>query len=130
MRRRFSGIFDDLLKHQLILKGVLTEQDWEEIKDDVQYEFASDVYYTESKEQEILRSRIEVLNGVAPFMGQLFSKKYVQKNILRLSDDEIAEIDDEISAVPPEEHLVGDAAEAERDRQHQISMQQSNEDEV
>lgn len=130
LRRRFSGIFDDLLKHQLILKGVLTEQDWEEIKDDVQYEFASDVYYTESKEQEILRSRIEVLNGVAPFMGQLFSKKYVQKNILRLSDDEIAEIDDEISAVPPEEHLVGDAAEAERDRQHQISMQQSNEDEV
>ena len=60
------------------------------------YDYASDVYYTESKEQEILRSRIEVLNGVAPFMGQLYSKRYVQTKILRLTDEEIETIDKEI----------------------------------
>ena len=129
LRRRFSGIFHDLLKTQLVLKGIITEQDWIEIKEDLHYDFASDVYYTESKEQEILRSRIEVLNGVAPFMGQLYSKRYVQKNILRLTDDEISEIDAEISGADKDDHLVGDAAEAERDRQHQIAMSQGGAEE-
>ena len=127
LRRRFSTIFDDLLKTQLVLKGIITEQEWKSIKEELLYEFATDVYYSESKEQEILRSRIEVLNGVAPYMGQLFSKKYVQKNILRLTDEEIVEIDQEINDVPEEEHLVGDAKEAERDRQHQIAMSQDDE---
>ena len=128
LRRRFSGVFHDLLKTQLILKGVITEADWKEIKDDLMYDYASDVYYTESKEQEILRSRIEVLNGVAPFMGQLYSKRYVQTKILRLTDEEIETIDKEIGEADEGEHLVGDAAEAERDRQHQIAMSQDDEE--
>jgi hypothetical protein len=97
LRRRFSALFDDLLKTQLILKGIITEDDWPSIRDKIQYKFASDAYYTESKEQEILRSRIEVLNGVAPFVGQYFSKEYVQKQILRLTEDEIKQIDSEIN---------------------------------
>jgi hypothetical protein len=97
MRRRFSHLFDDLLKTQLILKGVITEDDWMDIKEDIRYIFASDAYYTESKDQEILRSRVEVLNGVAPFVGQYFSKEYVQKQILRLTEDEIKQIDSEIN---------------------------------
>ena len=60
--------------------------------------FASDAYYTESKDQEVLRSRLEILNGVVPFIGQLFSKEYVQKNILRFSDEEIGLIDKQIAA--------------------------------
>ena len=59
------------------------------IKNDLQYMFAQDAYYTESKDQEILRSNFRILNGVAPFVGQLFSKEYVQKNIMRFSDEEI-----------------------------------------
>ena len=55
--------------------------------------YAQDAYYTESKEQEILRSRLEILNGVVPFIGQLFSKEYVQKNIMRFSDEEIQIMD-------------------------------------
>ena len=128
LRRRFSGVFHDLLKTQLVLKGVITEADWKDIKDDLMYDYASDVYYTESKEQEILRSRIEVLNGVAPFMGQLYSKRYVQTKILRLTDEEIETIDKEIGEADEGEHLVGDAAEAERDRQHQIAMSQDDEE--
>jgi DNA-dependent RNA polymerase auxiliary subunit epsilon len=102
LRRRFSLIFDDLLKTQLILKGIITEADWESIKYKIQYNFATDAYYTESKEQQILQSRIEILNGMSTFIGSLYSKEYVQKNILKLTDDEIAEIEASNTANPPE----------------------------
>ena len=98
LRNRFSGIFDDLLKTQLVLKGVINEEEWPDIKNDLQYMFASDAYYTESKDQEVLRSRLEILNGIVPFMGQLFSKEYVQKNIMRFSDEEISMIEGQIAA--------------------------------
>jgi DNA-dependent RNA polymerase auxiliary subunit epsilon len=102
LRRRFSLMFDDLLKTQLILKGIITEADWESIKYKIQYNFATDAYYTESKEQQILQSRIEILNGMATYIGSLYSKEYVQKNILKLTDDEIAEIEASNTANPPE----------------------------
>ena len=102
LRRRFSLIFDDLLKTQLILKGIITEADWETIKYKIQYNYATDAYYTESKEQQILQSRIEILNGMANYIGSLYSKEYVQKNILKLTDDEIAEIEAANEANPPE----------------------------
>jgi len=108
LRRRFTGIFDDLLKSQLILKGVIQEGEWPEIKEDLMYKFASDAYYTESKDQEVLRSRLEILNSVAPFVGQMFSKEYVQKNILRFSDDEIALIDSQLAASTPQDNDIGD----------------------
>ncbi len=100
LRRRFSGLFDDLLKSQLILKGVITESDWADIKNKIQYRYATDAFYTESKEQQILQSRIEILNGMATYIGNLYSKEYVQKNILKLSDDEIAEIELQNTADP------------------------------
>ena len=102
LRRRFSLLFDDLLKTQLILKGIITESDWEKIKYDIRYVFATDAFYTESKEQQILQSRVEILQGVAPFIGTMYSKEYVQKNILKLSDDEMDEIKKENDASPPE----------------------------
>ena len=102
LRRRFSLLFDDLLKTQLILKGIITEADWEKIRYDIKYVFATDAFYTESKEQQILQSRVEILQGVAPFIGTMYSKEYVQKNILKLSDDEMDEIKKENDASPPE----------------------------
>lgn len=112
LRKRFSSLFDDLLKTQLILKGIITEDDWNEIKDNIHYRFASDAYYAESKDQEILRSRIEVLNGMAQYVGQYYSKEYVQKEILRLSDDQISQIDKEINSeaenVEPQEYEEGE----------------------
>jgi hypothetical protein len=103
LRRRFSVLFDDLLKTQLVLKGVIKEDEWADIRETIIYRFASDAYYTESKDQEILRSRTEVLNGVAPFVGQFFSREYVQKKILMLSDEEIAEINSQIASEPKPE---------------------------
>lgn len=108
LRRRFSALFDDLLKTQLILKGVINEDDWPAIRDAIQYSFASDAYYTESKEQEILRSRIEVLNGMAQYVGQYYSKEYVQKEILKMSDDDIdlvaKQIEGEAQEVEPQQY--------------------------
>lgn len=105
LRRRFSQLFDNLLKTQLILKGIIKEEDWNQIKELIQYRYATDAFYTESKEQQILQSRIEILNGVANYIGSMYSKEYVQKEILKLSDEEIAEIEKQIAAAapPPEE---------------------------
>lgn len=102
LRRRFTLLFDDLLKTQLILKGIITEADWEKMKYDIKYVFATDAFYTESKEQQILQSRVEILQGVAPFIGTMYSKEYVQENILKLSDDEIGVIKKQNDASPPE----------------------------
>lgn len=93
-------MLSDLLRTQLLLKGVITSEDWADIKDDIEFEFATDAYYTESKEQEILRSRVEVLNGVAAYIGTFFSKRYIQKNVLMLTDEEIDSIETEIMAEP------------------------------
>lgn len=100
LRRRFSLLFDDLLKTQLILKGIITEADWNLIKSNIEYRYATDAYYTESKEQQILQSRIEILNGVANYIGTLYSKEYVQKNILKLTADDIAQIELDNAADP------------------------------
>jgi len=100
LRRKFSVMLSDLLKTQCLLKGILTEEDWDNIKDDIEFEFSTDAYYTESKEQEILRSRVEVLNGLAAYIGTFFSKRYIQKYVLMLTDEQIEEIDTELLGEP------------------------------
>ena len=92
LRRKFSMLFNDLLKTQLILKGVMTAQDWDEMVDDIQYRYAQDAYYTESKDQELLRSRIEILGQLAPFDGQYVTKKYIQNHVLRFTQEEVDEM--------------------------------------
>jgi len=96
LRRQFALMFHDLLKTQLILKGVLTEQDWTDMVESIEYVYAQDAYYTESKDQEILRSRIELLAQVDPFMNKYVTKSYIQKNILRFTEEEINEMDAEM----------------------------------
>ena len=100
LRRRFSLLFDDLLKTQLIIKGIITEADWNLIRNNIEYKYATDAYYTESKEQQIIQSRVEILNGVANYIGTLYSKAYIQKHILKLTDDDIAQIELDNSADP------------------------------
>jgi len=101
LRRKFGVMFDDLLKTQLLLKNIITEEDWTDIKDDLLYKFAQDAYYTESKNQEILRSRVEVLNGMASYIGTLFSKSYVQREVLMLTDEEIEQIENDLKLEQP-----------------------------
>jgi len=115
LRRKFSAIFDDLLKTQLVLKNIITEDDWKDIRENIVYRYAQDAYYTESKNQEILRSRIEVLQGASSYIGSLFSKQYVQKEILMLKDEEIEEINMQLQLEEPF---------MTQDQEHDMAMQQ------
>jgi hypothetical protein len=103
LRKRFNHLFDDLLKTQLVLKRIITEADWSDIKNNVKYLYAQDQYFQEMKDLENLRNKIDTLNQVQPYVGSYFSKEYVKKNILRLNDDEIEMIDQQNQEDPPEQ---------------------------
>ena len=117
LRRRFGSVFLGILKKQLILKGIITAQDWEEWKDDIYVDYIKDNHFAELKDAEILQNRVGLMNEVTQYVGEYFSKDWVMRNVLMFSDDDIEkmqkDIDKEISAgdIPdPEEEA---AAEAE-----------------
>lgn len=102
IRRKFNMLFDDLLSTQLILKNIIKPEEWDAIKEKINYEYAQDQYYQEIKDAENLRNRLDVLNQMSPYVGIYFSKNYVRKHILRLTDDEIDKIEQENEEDPPE----------------------------
>ena len=96
IRHRFSSLFTDLLRVQLILKGIIKEDDWHEIKDSLEYIWTKDSHYAELKQNEVMRERFEILSGVDEYVGKYVSDEWVRKNILRQTDEEIKEIDAQI----------------------------------
>jgi|TARA_B110000977_G_C11059515_1_gene485375 hypothetical protein len=102
LRRRFSAMFLGILRKQLVLKAVITEQDWEEWKDDIYIDFVRDNHFTELKEMEIYRERAGLMNEMVGFVGEYISKEWVMRNIMRFSDEDLEqmqkEIDGEISS--------------------------------
>lgn len=99
LRRKFTELFDDLLKTQLVLKGVIAPDEWDQlIKPKIKYVFASDIYWAEAKEIENLRNRVEILTELDPYIGKYYSKQWVRKNVLKQTDDEIEEIGKEIES--------------------------------
>ena len=108
LRKKFSQLFNDILKTQLILTGVITEQDWLEFKELIQYKFAQDQYFEEIKDAENLRNRIDLLNQMQPFVGTYFSKEYIMRSVLRMTEDEIDVMEKQIASEPaPEMGLDG-----------------------
>jgi len=101
LRKKFNELFQDILRTQLILKGILTDSDWSEIKEDIFYIYAQDRYYAELKNAENVRNRIDVLTQMAPFIGTYFSKQYVMKNILQFTDEDIEKIEAQIQSEGP-----------------------------
>jgi hypothetical protein len=101
LRNKFSDLFRDLLKTQLILKGVIVEQDWADIKEQIRYKYAEDQYFKEAKDAEMMRNRMDLLNMVQPYVGTYYSQSYVKKNLLHLTDAEMDNIEKEIAAEPP-----------------------------
>jgi hypothetical protein len=97
LRNKFSILFDDLLRVQLVLKKVCTEEEWKEFKEDIWYDFKKDNNFNELKEAELMTNRITLLQFVDPFVGRYYSKEWVRKNILQQSDEDIEEIDKQIS---------------------------------
>ncbi len=97
LRSKFSDIFVDLLKTQLILKGIITSEDWKDIAQNVFFDFATDSYFTELKESEILKERMEILREVNEYIGKYYSIDWVRKNILKFNETEIKDMDKQIS---------------------------------
>ena len=92
LRNKFSTLFDELLKLQLVLKKICTEEEWKEFKENIWYDFKKDNNFTELKEAELLQNRITTLQLVDPYVGRYYSMAWVRKNVLQMDDDEIEEI--------------------------------------
>lgn len=97
LRNKFSQLFLKILERQLVLKGIITPEDWEEFKDVIKFKFAQDNYFAELKETEILRDRIAMLRDIDDFAGKYYSHQWIRRNVLRQSDEEIEEIDEQIA---------------------------------
>jgi hypothetical protein len=96
IRNKFSTLFDDLMRVQLITKGICTEEEWKKYKEDIYYDFKTDNNFNELKEAELLQNRVAILQLVDPFVGRYFSKEWVRKNVLQMDEEEITEIDKQI----------------------------------
>ena len=115
LRNKFSDLFRDLLKTQLILKGIIVEADWEDIKEKVRFKFAEDQYFTEVKEAETIRNRIDLLTQMQPYVGLYYSQDYIKRKILHMTDDEVENIEAQIQKEPPNPAL----------QMQQLQMQQA-----
>ena len=94
LRHRFSRMFDDMLKTQLILKNIITPEDWEIMSEHIQYDFLYDNHFSELKETELFNERITVAAAAEPYIGRYYSQDYVRRKILRQTDMEILEQDE------------------------------------
>jgi len=97
LRKRFTPIFTDMLKSQLILKGIVTLEDWDNMKEHIQYDFLQDGHFAELKRAELMQDRINALQSIETYIGTFYSKQWVQKNVLNMSDAEIEEMQKQIN---------------------------------
>lgn len=118
MRKRFSNLFHDILRTQLILKNVITPEEWEAMSDHIQYDYLYDNHFSELKDAELMQERLGLLATADPYIGKYFSVDYVRRKILRQTDIEILEQDVQMAAekeagiIPPSEEEMMLAAQA------------------
>ena len=96
LQKKFARVFTDILKTHLVLKEIVTGEEFDKFKDFIQYEFATDNHFTELKEAEILRERLDTLGGIADYIGKYYSNEYVRKYVLRQTEEDIKIIDAQI----------------------------------
>ena len=96
LRKRFSDLFYQLLKTQLLLKGVITKDDWNSMKETIAFDFIEDNYFSELKQSEMIRERFDMLSSLDEYIGKFISNEWVRKNVLRFNDEEIEEIKKQI----------------------------------
>jgi hypothetical protein len=121
LRSRFSVIFTQFMERQLVLKGIMTPEEFAEIKNDIRYDFIVDNYFEELKEGEILKERLTTLREVEEHIGTYYSRDWVRKNVLRMSEEDIKEqlkqIEKEAEEEPQEEPEAPEAPEQEPPQQ-------------
>ena len=107
LRKKFGHLFTDVLITQLLLKGVISLEDWDIMKEHIQYDFLKDGHFAELKEAELLNDRISTLQNIESYIGTFFSKEYVLKHVLRMNDAEIAEMRDQIASEAEKDPMDG-----------------------
>jgi hypothetical protein len=103
LRKRFSMLFLEILKKQLLLKGIITEDDWDSWYNDIIVDYQRDNHFVELKNMDLMRERLQTMDQVQQYVGEYFSKEWVQKNVLMLDDDTIEMIDKQINATDDEQ---------------------------
>ena len=93
LRKRFAGMFSDMLRTQLLLKNIITPEDWKKMEDHIQYDFLYDNQFAELKEAEMMTNRLTLATTMEPYIGKYYSTEYLRKKVLRQTDSEIIEID-------------------------------------
>ena len=93
LRKRFSGLFIDMLRTQLLLKNIVTPEDWEIMSEHIQFDFLYDNHFTELKEAELMNERLGLLATVEPYVGKYYSQDWIRRRVLRQTDEEILEQD-------------------------------------
>jgi hypothetical protein len=109
LRKRFSALFNDILKTQLLLKNVITPEDWDVMSQHIQYDFLYDNHFAELKESELMAERLTMVASAEPYVGRYFSQDYLRRKILRQTDEEILE-QDKIMKKEIEDGVVPDPA--------------------
>ena len=104
LRKRFGNLFTSILKKQLVLKGVITEQDWDSWKNDIQIDFIRDNHFTELKNAELLKERLDTMDRITSYVGEYFSREWVMKNVMMMSDEDIEKMKAEVEG----ENAAGD----------------------
>ena len=96
LRNKFAEVFMNALRVQLIVKGIMTKDDWNRIHQDINFDWTKDTYFTELKESEVLRDRLEALQTMDEYIGKYYSVEYIRKNVLRQTEEEMKNIDSQI----------------------------------
>ncbi len=134
IRNKFSQLFDHALKTQLVLKGVCTSEEWEEFREKIYYDYKKDNNFAELRDAELLQNRLQILGTIDSYVGRYYSQEWVRKNVLKLTDEEIKEMQKQIDSEPEAQALGPDGKPLPPDGQQpeeQVSAEQfSPEDNV
>jgi hypothetical protein len=145
LRNKFSDLFDQALRIQCVLKGICTDDEWKDFKEYIHYDFIKDNNFAELKEAELMKERLTLLGAVDPYTGRYFSQTWIQRNVLRLTDDEIKEMQEQIDEEKEEGlglpvGVMNDVAQQQMmsqvpgqpqnpaDQEHQLELQQKEQE--
>ena len=124
LRKKFSDIFQDTLKTQLILKGIIAPEDWEDMKEHIQYDYLYDNHFTELKNLEMMNEKLQILAQMDPYVGKYFSTDYIRKEILGQTEKQMEEIDAEMAGdiksgmvIDPLDQVAADQSNLDREQQ-------------
>ena len=96
LRKKFTELFNDVLRTQLVLKQIINEQDWQSIKETIQYDFIQDGHFAELKDTELLMERLRLADSMRDYVGKYFSVEYIRKNVLKQNEREIEDMNKQI----------------------------------